>query len=210
MRVFKIRCREARAQALAAAVAAEREHERQWWTAGREAIAQRVAVEGLRAAERAALAGQLAGEFDQLRESGQLRGTRTAFVLPALQAILTERGWLNRRWHPAPRRPRGRPWGTHDEHLNAWVSVDLPDGIGETLARACHWASVPAVAELQRWYDRHGDHWRGQLHNPQARYRGIGPSPADLGQREELIAQVYTTGRVLREAIDRALGVEGE
>ena len=89
-------------------------------------------------------------------------------------------------------------------------AVHLPDDVGELLVRACYWTSQPAVAKLQAWYDQHGDHWRGKLHNPAAQWRGAGPSHTDLREREQLIAQVVTTGKVLRQAIDRALGTTGK
>ncbi|WP_047892954.1 hypothetical protein [Micromonospora sp. RV43] len=158
---------------------------------------------------RNALLDALHVEFDQLRAAGTMRGTRTAYVLPALRELLDERGWTARRWRPVPRQRRGRPWGTHDEGFDSRVALHLPDDVGELLVRACYWTSQPIVTRLQAWYDQHGDHWRGQLHSPDARWRGAGPSHTDLHERELLIARVVTTGKVLREAIECALGTAG-
>ncbi|WP_432830527.1 hypothetical protein [Dactylosporangium sp. CA-092794] len=190
---------------MAAVVEVELDAERTWWKAERQALADRADALGLTAAERAQLADALQARHEQLRAAGELRGTRTAVVLPALRQLLDERGWSARRWRPVPPTRRGRPWGTHDEAFEARVNLYLPDALGETLARACHWTSAPAVAALQKWYDQHGDHWRGQLHNHGTRWAGAGPSHADLAARDQLVKGIQTTGKVLREAISRAL-----
>ncbi|MEN3308977.1 MAG: hypothetical protein V7603_5179 [Micromonosporaceae bacterium] len=210
MRVFNVRCSGELAEALAGAVQAVAEREREWWQAQREAVARRVAAEELSTAQRALLLADLETEFARLRETGELRGTRTAYVLPALGTVLAERGWA-RRWKPIPpgaQRRRGRPWGTHDAGYDARVTLYLPDALGETLARACYWTSAPTVARLQAWYDEFGDHWRGHLHNSRARWTGRGPTQADLGTRDQLTAKINTTGRVLRQAMRRALDSE--
>lgn len=195
------------AEALTGAVAAAREVEREWLKERRDQVAQRVMAEDLPVARRNELLDAVAVEFDQRRQAGELVGTRTAYMLPALRGLLDERGWTARRWRPVPRQRHGRPWGTHDEVFDARVSLRLPPNVGELVVRACYWTSRPAVAQLQVWYDQHGDHWRGQLHDPAAQWHGAGPSHADLNERELLIAQVVTTGDVLREAISRALGM---
>ncbi|MFI7074270.1 hypothetical protein [Micromonospora sediminicola] len=210
MRVLNVRVRRPMADALAEAVEAAREVERRWWTERRKELARRAAAEDLPVAARNQLIDALHVEFDRLREAGTLVGTRTAYVLPALRGLLDERGWTARRWRPVPRQRRGRPWGTHDEVFDARVALHLPEDVGELLVRACYWTSRPAVAKLQAWYDQHGDHWRGHLHNPAARWRGAGPSHADLRERELLIGQVITTGKVLRQAIECALTKGGK
>jgi hypothetical protein len=208
MRVFNVRCDKSVANRLTEAVAAQVALQREWWDARRAELTARVREEKLTAAERGRLVAALEDEFDRLRAAGELRGTRTTYVLPALQHLLGERGWRDRPWKPVPagtQPRRGRPWGTHDEHFAGRVTLYLPDEVGETLARACYWTSAPAVAKLQAWYDQHGDHWRGTLHNPEAKWVGSGPSPTDLADREKLIAKIHTTGAVLRTAIERAL-----
>lgn len=205
MRLINVRCTVEQAELLAALVRAERQAEQEWWKAERRTLAERAEALEWTAAERAEAADVLQARHEEMRAAGELRGTRTAVLLPVLRRVLAERGWSARRWRPVPPTRRGRPWGTHDQGFTARVSLYLPDDVGELLARACHWTSVPAVATLQRWYDTHGDHWRGLLHDPRARWVGAGPSPTDLQERERLIAQVHTTGRVLREVIDRTV-----
>lgn len=210
MLVINVRTSRATADALGAAVAVEAGTERAWWADRRRELAGRVAAAGGRvpASIRAMWADELAAVHAGLRRTGRLRGTRTAYVLPALAEILAERGWAGREWRPVPPARAGRPWGTHDAGFDARVTLHLPDDLGQTLTRACYWASQPALAGLQSWYDTHGDHWRGVLHSPDTyrRWTGAGPSRAELAGRERLIGGVHTTGGVLRQAIHRALG----
>lgn len=198
---MNVRCDVGDAGALTALVRAERQRELQWWTHRRAALAA-----DLTAAQRAAAVVELQAEFERLRAVGELRGTRTWYVLPAVRVVMAARGFTGRRWRPVPPRLPGRPWGTHDQHLGGRVTLYLPDDLTETLTRACYWTSAPAVARLQTWYDEFGDHWRGRLHNPTPRFtRRPGPSDTDLAQRERLVATVVTTGQVLREAIKKAI-----
>lgn len=206
MQVVNVRCDRAVADRLADAVRAARQVEKDWLAERRGQVAERVRAQKLRVAERDVLLDEAAQTFAQLRASGHFRGTRTLFVLPHLRLLLDELGWTGRTWRPVPPRARaGRPWGTHDQHFAARVALRLPDELAETIARACYWTSLPAVAALQRWYDEHGDHWRGRLHDPEARWVGEGPSHADLRERDRLTREVVTTGTVLREAIEKAV-----
>jgi hypothetical protein len=205
MRVMNVRCTRMQADGLAAVVAAEREAERAWWRAERASVAEQADEQEWTASQLARALDAVQARHEQMRAAGELRGTRTAVVLPVLRAVLAERGWAGRRWKPVPPTRRGRPRGTHDEAFDARVTLYLPDDDAELLVRACHWVSEPIQAELERWYDRFGDHWRGVLHDPRPRFVGVGPSPADLRARSKLTGQVQTTGRVLREVIDRAV-----
>ncbi|MEV0732357.1 hypothetical protein [Polymorphospora sp. NPDC050346] len=207
MRVVNVRCPKPMARELGVGVAAARAAERSWLEERREQVRLRVLDEDLSAAKRRVLLGELNAEFYRLRAAGVLVGTRTAFVLPALRSVLQTKGWTVRRWRPVPRQPAGRPWGTHDQGFDARVALHLPDDVAELLVRACYWVSKPAVDKLQAWYDLHGDHWRGRLHDPDARWIGAGPSHSDLSERDRLAAQVVTTGMVLREAIRASLEV---
>jgi hypothetical protein len=206
MAVVNVRCDRVVADRLAAVVKAARQVEKDWLAERRGQVAARVRAEKLRVAERDVLLDEVAETFAALRAAGQFRGTRTLVVLPQVHAVIEERGWTGRSWRPVPPRARsGRPWGTHDQHFAARVALTLPDDLADTIARACYWTSLPAVAALQRWYDEHGDHWRGRLHDPDARWVGEGPSHADQRDRERLVAEVVTTGTVLREAIEKSL-----
>ena len=206
MPLVNVRCDRETADRLKAVVTAARQVERDWLAERRRLVAERVRAEKLRVAERDVLLDEIAETFAGLRASGTFAGTRTLVVLPQVYAVIEERGWADRSWRPVPPRARsGRPWGTHDQHFQARVALTLPDELAETIARACYWTSLPAVTALQRWYDEHGDHWRGRLHDPQARWVGEGPSHADLRDREQLVAEVVTTGTVLREAIKKSL-----
>jgi hypothetical protein len=212
MYVINVRCHESHATQLAEAVAAARAEEREWRQARRHEIyaaaeARLAAGARLTAADRSRIADQLAGEHAQQRRTGRLRGTRTAYLMPALVEVLIEHDWVSRAWKPVPPTRPGRPWGTHDAGFTHRVVLQLPDDLGETLTRACHWASQPAIRRLQAWYDRHGDHWRGQRHDPRPRWTGLGPSSADLAEREALVDQVWTIGRIVRKAMNRALNV---
>ena len=192
------------ADLLTAAVAAERKRERSRRTG--EQARQHPPRGGRTLPDRGAQPAGLPNQnLEPWRHGGEPRVTKAAFVLPSLLALFDERGWNGRTWKPVPDLPLGRPWGTHDEHFQTRVAIDLPDERGETLCRACYWASRPAVVRLQSWYTRHGDNWRGRLHNPRPALQRRAPTAADLEQRELLIQQVHTTGRVLREAIDKAL-----
>ena len=202
---MNVRCRKSDAQALTAAVKAARGVEKKWLEQRRAAVRQRARAEKLPVAARDLLLDEAAAEFAGRRAAGDFRGTRTLYVLPSVHTVLDELGWKQRRWRPVPRQRGGRPWGAHDEHFDARVALYLPDELAELITRACYWTSRPAVLALGRWYDEHGDHWRGRLHDPDARWVGAGPSHADLHQREQLISQVVTTGQVLREALHRAL-----
>lgn len=206
MRLFNVRCRKSQAEGVAALVARYHEAEETWRKDRRQDVLDRVEVEKLSAAERTRLLAEVRREFDRRRQVGEFRGTRTALLVPHLRAVLDECGWSARRWRPVPAEASryGRPWGTHDASFDARITVHLPDELGELLARACYWASAPAVSKLQAWYDQHGDHWRGRLHGDQP-WVGMGPSPTDLHDREALVGKVYTSGRILRDSIDRAL-----
>jgi hypothetical protein len=208
---FKVWCYQREAQRLADAVREAREQEKEWLKARRAAVAARVRAEDLTIAARDVLLDEVAETFAGLRASGRFAGTRTLLVMPALQAVLAERGWAGRSWRPVPPRHRqGRPWGTHDQHFDDKVALYLPDELAELVVRGCYWTSLPAVTALQRWYDQHGDHWRGRLHDPEARWVGVGPSHEDLRRRDALAGEVVTTGRILREAIKRAVGDDAE
>ena len=203
MRVINVRCSQAQVDGLNTLLGVQKSAERAWRAERRGQIDQAATS----AAERARLLAAARTEFERLRAAGEFAGTHTLLVLPALRAILTERGWDTRRFKPIPAEAlrHGRPWGTHDSGWDARVALRLDDALAERITRACWWASAPAVARLQGWYDDHGDHWRGRLHTTGDPWVGAGPSPSDLREREALVAKIVTTGDIGRQAIDRTL-----
>lgn len=205
MALINVRCDRSQAEALTRAVREARAVELEWLRAQRRAIAERAAAQDLTVAQRRALLDELDDEFARRRATGEFTGTRTLYVLPALHQVLDEYGWTGQRFKPVPRKRVGRPWGAHDRGYAARVGLYLPDDLAELITRGCYWTSRPAVERLQQWYDRHGDHWRGRLHDEHARWTGAGPSHADLRARDELIGQVVTTGDVLRKVLAAAL-----
>jgi hypothetical protein len=205
MTLINVRCHRWEAEALTRAVKAARAVELEWLREHRKAIGERAAADELPVAQRRALLDELDDEFARRRGTGEFAGTRALYVRPALRQVLDEHGWTGRRFKPVPRKRAGRPWGAHDRGFTARVGLYLPDDLAELITRGCYWTSRLAVERLQQWYDVHGDHWRGQLHDPNARWTGVGPSHADLRARDELIGQVLTTGDVLRKVLRAAL-----
>jgi hypothetical protein len=208
---FNLRLHQEHKDLLTEAVEEQLAAAKEWKRARRAEIAARVKVEHLDKEQRDQLVDAMYEEFERLRETGQVRDSLSRFVEPHLHDVMAERGWFGRRWKPVGETSRGRPWGTHDAGYAAQAELKISADIGETLLRACYNTSKQATAELRAWYGRHGDHWRGVLHSDDSyTYVGAGPSHADLQERERLIAQVVTTGRVLREAVDRALRSAGK
>jgi len=204
MRLFNVRCDQEKAELLADAIAAERAREKAWLRQRRDELAVRVRAERLTAGQRGAAERAITAELEQLRIDGQLRGTRSAYLAPVVRDLLAERGW-NRRFKPVPARRRGRPWGASDQGFQGRVGVYLPDDLADQVERACYAVSAPALAKLERWHDRHGDHWRGHLHSPDRARTGQGPSTTDLATKQRLADQVWNPARFLRDAIDKAL-----
>ncbi|MGI5186488.1 hypothetical protein ACQEVZ_60680 [Dactylosporangium sp. CA-152071] len=202
---FNPRCTKEQADGLRAVVKFERQAERAWWKAERGSLDERDAAERWTATQRARALDALEGRFQAMRAAGELRGAATPVVLAELRPMIEERGWAKYKGKKVPATRRGRPRGTHDETFTDRVTLDLPDDVGQLLVAACHWVSAPILAKLEDWYQQHGDHWRGVRNDPRPHYVGAGPSAADLLTRYELMDQVQTTGRVLRDAIDRAI-----
>ncbi|WP_412741208.1 hypothetical protein [Krasilnikovia sp. MM14-A1259] len=206
MRTFSVRCDPDLAEAVAARVAIAAAVEADWWQLHRRQLDDLAEAEDWPTARLAAARRTLAGEHARLREAGVLRGARGAWVLPALSEMLFERGWLDRRWRPLPPGARrGRPWGAGDAGYEGLVVLQLPDDVAELLVRACWWSSAPAVRALQKWYDAHGDHWRGDLHGGRRGWSELRPTIEELDKRDRWAAQITTTGQVLRSAMFRAV-----
>ncbi|MEH1124820.1 hypothetical protein [Micromonospora sp. CPCC 206061] len=203
--LFVVRCRAELGDSLAERVRAEKAAEREWWRARKAEQ-----PEDLSPAQRARWLAAAQAAYEVERGAGRLSGTRSAVVVPALRDELAERGWLARTWRPVPaghRSRKARPWGTTDRRWTARVALDIPDDLGQVLARGCHWSSAPHIKALQRWYGRHGEAHRG-THRGGRVWRGLGPSNAELAERDRLQAAIVTTGMVLRAAICRALDID--
>lgn len=222
MRRFNVKLRPDEKTALLFVVKAGKQAEAQWKQRRRAEVLAHVRKQQLDPDAHRMLKQQLAAEAAQLRYTGELYGSATALVLPALREVMDVRGWLGRRWRPVPEQEttRGRPTGAADhkrrastpdgeeilvkEKLSATVDLKLPDEIGETLERACYWVSRPAATRLRQWYVVHGDNWRG-TRNAERPWYGTGPTQKDIEDRQNLVEKVVTTGAVLREAIQRAI-----
>lgn len=187
-----------------------RAHEEMWLAQRRSAIPFASGPER-REAER-----QLRIEHRRRRETGELRGSRLGLITHHVRAILAARQWLDRTYDPVPDGGiyAGRPWGIgsgREGRLDGRVKIELADDLGEQLRRACYWESLPAVTELQEWYDRHGD-GPGAAEREGGTLGALlvlkhamgGPSAADMEQRDQLRNQITTTGDILRAAIDTA------
>ncbi|GAA0811925.1 hypothetical protein Sya03_57000 [Spirilliplanes yamanashiensis] len=60
-------------------------------------------------------------------------------------------------------------------------------------------------AGLQEFYDTHGDHWRGELHDGRLGRR-TAPGDEPLRTRARLVARIVTTGLVLRQDLAITVG----
>lgn len=202
---FVIRCSGVLAGALDLRMKTERAAVKAWWS-----LRKADQDPHLPAAERSAWLAAAQADYEAEIAAGRLAATRSAVLLPALHAELDERGWLTRTWRPIPagyRTRKARPWGTSHRHWTHRVVVDVPDDLGETLARACYWTSAPHIAALQRWYDLHGEQHRGTFLGGRI-WKGVGPSNADLERRDELQDGIVTTAMMLRAAFCRPLNLD--
>ena len=206
MQTFTVRCLTELAELFEAAADDAAAAERSWLTEQREALAAQATRESWSTGQLSQARRVLAVEHAQRREAGELRGTRGLVVLPALRAQFAERRWAGRRFRPVPAAGRlGRPWGATDRTYPARLVLQLPDADAELLVRGCYWTSLPHVRGLQAFYDQHGDHWRGELHEGRLGRRAT-PGDEHLQTRARLVARIVTTGQVLRKALADTVG----
>ena len=206
MQTFTVRCLAELATLFDATADEAAAEERTWVTGRREALAAQAAREGWSTAQVSQARRALAVEHAERRAAGELRGTRGLVVLPALRAQFAERRWTGRRFKPVPAAGRlGRPWGATDRTYPARLVLQLPDADAELLVRGCYWTSLPHVRGLQAFYDEHGDHWRGELHEGRLGRR-LTPGDEHLRARARLVARIVTTGQVLRKALADTVG----
>ncbi|MFJ2438860.1 hypothetical protein ACIOWM_37215 [Streptomyces anulatus] len=167
----------------------------------------------------------------ELREHGELRGTRDLVIAHELRAVLRARK-MDENWNAIPPKDSGavgRPFGASSDRyprtaedepaLSARMPIRLPAELGEQVVRGCYWTSAPAVQALKAWQRRWGDGPVVILKEAQRQHSGAvgmglatilaGMAPrATREALEERIAlqdQVITSGDLIREAVDRAI-----
>lgn len=177
-------------------VEAGRRH--RWWAPRKEQLDQ---VE--KPSERSILRARFKREYAAAVEAGRLISTRDTLIVPAVVAELDERGWRGP-YDPLPVSARGpgRRWGSTSvggdrRHL---ISIRLPADLHARLERACYWENLDLVNQLERFYDNFGD----SPNLPEAR-PGEEPNALAIRYRDQLRADIVTTGDVLRAAIDRVI-----
>ncbi|MFD4400808.1 hypothetical protein [Kitasatospora sp. NPDC058478] len=186
---------------------------------------------GLRGSEASAARLRIRLERDRLRQAGTLTGTRAAVVGFALRTVLRRRD-LDREWPeppPGEASAPGRRWGSTQragwtpedreagDDLDGRMEVKLQADLGQTVVRAAYWTSEPAVVQLKAWFDRFGDGPVVQMRDAArggvpaglamfAAALGERPKAEDLERRDKLRAQILTSGDLLREAVQEAIG----
>jgi hypothetical protein len=187
---------------LAAVMDAERARIRLWWKPRKKRLAQ---IE--KPSELAKARGRYKEKFAAAVEQGILVPSRDALLSPAVVAELDQRGWTGP-YEPVPVAGRGpgRRWGsTTIPGLTRRVVVELPTDIGERLNCACYWENLDLTSQLERFYDVFGD--SPDLPDPRP---GETPGAQAKRYRDQLRAEITTTGDILRAAVDRVLSARAE
>lgn len=165
--------------------AAHAERARVWWQHERARVSELATAHD----RREALA-ELRAERDRRRTAGDHFDTESAIVAYYLTAELDARGWRQRSWRPIPHdagRLPGRRWGSAATGESARLRVHLPDELGELLRRATWWTSRPATRKLQALADT---------------------GHVGTATRDQLAAEITTTGDLLRSALHAAVITE--
>lgn len=177
-------------EALHFAAARHAERTEEWWRPRHRAAKRVLPV----TARREALAA-LEKERTRLQGAGELFGSASAVITHYVRAEMDRKGWLARSWRVVKNdeaRLRGRRWGVPNNPMKDWTArlrVYLPDDLAEQLRRATWWTSAPATRELLR-------------------LRVLDPSGVDPRldkRRAKALADIVTTGDVLRAALDAAV-----
>lgn len=157
----------------------------------------------------------------QLRQAGDLLGSRDRLVAHHVHAELVARGW-DQEWPAVPAHEvssPGRRWGVVSSPvpLIERLSVDLPDPLGARVRAAAHWSSAEATAALQEWWETFGDGpivtdrlggqaaLLGRMLHALGTLTGQGPHRDDFAARAALRAQITTTADLVRAGIGRAI-----
>ncbi|UQI49768.1 hypothetical protein M1P56_35800 (plasmid) [Streptomyces sp. HU2014] len=200
---------------------AERDREDGWIAERR----QELLTPGMSRRAAAAVRRDIRAQVARMRRSGEFGGTRDDIVARAVHEELRARN-LDRKWPKPPEGETdapGRPWGTPPSQpmgeggYTHRVSVNLPHDLGDTVRRAAYWTSKAAVEALQDWADRWGDGIDVTLREAErdgipaelallvAAGRPSAPQSA-LEIRDQLRAQILTTGDLIRASIERVTG----
>jgi hypothetical protein len=203
---------------LAALMAAERARIRRWKQPRQKRIAKIEAP-----ADRTLARGKFKRDFNAAVEAGKFITKRDVLIEPAVVAQLDARGWFGEVdddgvIQPYPEVPEehrgpGRRYGSTDIEqryrkgdpfpggsTTRRIGVVLSDEVGQRLERACYHEHKHLVAQLEAFYGVYGD--SPVLPDPRP-----GEQPSDLAKRyrDELRAEITTTGDILRAAIDHVI-----
>ncbi|MGQ4342520.1 hypothetical protein ACN6LF_001365 [[Kitasatospora] papulosa] len=211
-------------RALADVVKRHQEVEEAWLKEARETAG----LTSLRGPDATAARQSIRQQRAELRETGELRGSRDLVIAHEVRAELAARG-LAKHWDPIPQKDSGaagRPTGadssryprTDDDKpaLSARMPVRLPDELGNQVVRGCYWYSAPAVDAVRVWQRRWGD---GPMVILRKAQRSEGATPLDqlragmapratveaLERLAAVQAQIITSGDIIRAALDRAI-----
>jgi hypothetical protein len=193
---FSVFVLQAQRDALDVLMKAEKAKVDQWWKHRRRRIA-----EAEKPSDRSRLRGHYREQFAAAQRDGRLITCRDTLIVPAVAAELDDRGWHGP-YDPMPDSARGagRPWGSTGlgEGARYRVLVRLPAELGQHLQCACYWEMLDRVNQLEAFYDIYGD--SPALPDPRP---GEQPDAQAARYRDQLRAEIVTTGDILRAAIDR-------
>lgn len=193
---------------LAAVMTAERARIREWWRPRRKRIAK---LE--KPSERTVLRDKYKTQFAAACADSRFITSRTILIEPAVIAELDARGWRGP-YDPLPVTALGpgRRYGStavvertpmREDYTGPGtcrIGVVLSDVVGTRLVRACYYEHLDLVSQLEAFYDVYGD--SPNLPDPRP-----GETPGTLARRhrDQLRADIETTGDILRAAVDRVI-----
>lgn len=206
---FSVRITADQRQKLAALMAAEQARIKRWKRPRQMRIAK---IE--KPADRTIARGKLKKAFNAAVKAGKFIAKRDALIEPAVVAELDARGWVGPYDEvPEEHQGPGRRYGSTDigqryrkgdpfpgGSTTHRIGVVLSDEVGQRLVRACYHEHTHLVSQLEAFYGTFGD--SPNLPDPRP-----GEQPGALARRyrDELRAEITTTGDILRAAIDRVI-----
>jgi hypothetical protein len=196
---------------LAAVMAREQTRIRRWKKPRRERLAKIKSPiqRGIRRAK-------YKDEFKALCDARKFITRRDILIEPFVVVGLDERGWHGP-YEPLPPAARGpgRRYGSTnvvprlpDEPYagpaTRRIGVVLSDKVGNRLESACYHEQIDLINQLEAFYEVYGD----SPHLPDPR-PGETPDALAKRYRDELRAEIVTTGDILRFAVDRVIADPG-